>query len=75
MWYQGVEADQKIELTGGGSRVITTGSKFIEVRTDVVPFREESADPNDSDSDIGIIELKTEITSILPVSFNTSART
>jgi secreted trypsin-like serine protease len=72
--YQGVDANQKIELSGGGSRVVTTGSKFKEVRTDVVPRREDSADPDDSNYDVGIIELKTEITSIKPASFNTSGR-
>jgi hypothetical protein len=73
--YQGVEDNQKIELSSGGSRVVTTGSKFKEVRTDVVPRKEDSADPLDSNYDIGIIELKTEITSIKPASFNTSGRT
>jgi hypothetical protein len=72
--YQGADPNPKIELTGGGSRVVTSGSKFKEVRTDIVPRREESADPEDSNYDIGIIELKTEVTSIQPASFNASGR-
>ncbi len=66
--YLSSNENPKIESTLGGAQVMTDGVQFKEKRTDVVPKKDKTS----SEIDIGVIELKTAITTVPSAQFSLS---